>query len=191
MQGTVPRNLPFLYSVINTWSGNGYIDPTSNMAASKVYLLPGTLDTTVKQPVMNDLRAMYANYVAPANILYKNDLAVEHAVPANYFGGLCTFNGGPYVDNCNFDAAGEILKWLYGPLNLNNVNALTGAFINFDQALFWGNFNPVAYGMATSGYVYVPANCAAGQACKRHVALLFNIFCEPLKLMLGLLQGVL
>lgn len=170
MLNTAPRNLPYLYSVISTWSGNGYIDPTSNMAASKVYLLSGTLDTTVKQPVMNDLRTMYANYLPAANIFYKNDLAAEHSSPTDFFGGACTFNGIPYVDNCNFDAAGAILSWIYGPLNAKNVSTLSGVFINFDQAPFWGNFNPVMHGMATSGYVYVPASCAAGQACKLHVA---------------------
>lgn len=170
MLNTSTRNLPYLYSVINTWSGNGYIDPTSNMAASKVYLLSGTLDTTVKQPVMNDLRTMYANYLPAANIFYKNDLAAEHAVPTDFFGSACGFNGIPYVDNCNFDAAGAILNWLYGQLNAKNVSTLSGVFINFDQAPFWGNFNPVMHGMATSGYAYVPASCAAGQACKLHVA---------------------
>jgi poly(3-hydroxybutyrate) depolymerase len=170
MLNTAPRNLPYLYSIINTWSGNGYIDPTSNMAASKVYLLSGTLDSTVKQPVMNDLRTMYANYLPAANIVYKNDLAVEHSIPTDYYGGACTFNGGPFVDNCNFDTAGEILSWLYGSLNAKNVSTLSGVFINFDQAPFWGNFNPVMHGMASSGYAYVPASCAAGQACKLHIA---------------------
>jgi poly(3-hydroxybutyrate) depolymerase len=171
MLNTAPRNLPYLYSVINTWSRNGYIDPTSNMAGSKVYLLSGTLDTIVRQPVMTDLRTMYANYLPASNIFYKNDLAIEHAMPTDYFGGICSFNGGPYVDNCNFDAAGAILNWLYGPLNAKNVSTLSGSFINFDQAPFWGNGNPTAHGMAPTGYAYVPASCAAGQACKLHVAL--------------------
>lgn len=170
MLNTAPRNLPYLLSVINTWSGNGYIDPISNMAASRVYLLSGTLDTTVRQAVMTDLRTMYTSYLPAANIVYKNDLAVEHSVPTDYYGSLCTFNGGPFVSNCNFDAAGEILSWLYGPLNAKNVSTLSGVFINFDQAPFWGNFNPLMHGMASSGYAYVPANCAAGQACKLHVA---------------------
>ncbi len=54
MANTGSRNLPYLLSVVNTWSGNGYIDPVSNLASSKVYLISGTLDSTVKQPVMND-----------------------------------------------------------------------------------------------------------------------------------------
>jgi poly(3-hydroxybutyrate) depolymerase len=170
MANTGSRNLPYLMSVVNTWSGNGYIDPTSNMGASKVYLFSGTIDSTVRQPVMNDLKTMYANYLPAANIVYKNNLAAEHSMPTDFFGNGCAVNGSPYVDNCNFDTAGEILKWLYGPLNAKNAGALNGSFIQFDQAAFWGNFNPNTYSMASSGYAYVPAACGAGQACKLHVA---------------------
>jgi poly(3-hydroxybutyrate) depolymerase len=170
MADTGSRNLPYLMSVVNTWSGNGYIDPTSNMAGSKVYLFSGTIDSTVRQPVMNDLNTMYANYLPAANIVYKNNLAAEHSMPTDFFGNGCAINGNPYVNNCNFDTAGEILKTLYGPLNAKNAGALTGSFINFDQAAFWGNHNPNFYSMASSGYAYVPAACASGQACRLHVA---------------------
>lgn len=168
---TGSRNLPYLESVVTTWSGNGYIDPTSNMAASKVYLFSGTLDSTIKQPVMNDLNAMYGYYINPANVTYKNTTAAEHAMPTDFFGNGCSVSATPYVDNCNLDTAGDILKWLYGTLNAKNAGALGGSFVNFDQAAFWGNFNPTTHGMASSGYAYVPANCSAGQACKLHVAL--------------------
>jgi poly(3-hydroxybutyrate) depolymerase len=170
MANTGSRNLPYLMSVVNTWSGNGYIDPTSNMAASKVYLFSGTIDSTVRQPVMNDLNTMYANYLPAANIVYKNNLAAEHSMPTDFFGNGCAINGSPYLNNCNFDTAGEILKTLYGPLNAKNAGTLTGSFINFDQAAFWGNHNPNLYSMSNSGYAYVPAACSSGQACKLHVA---------------------
>ena len=170
MLNTASRNLPYLISTVSTWSGNGYIDPTSNMAASKVYLLSGTIDSTVKQPVMNDLRTMYGNYLPSANINYKNNLTAEHSIPTDFFGSNCGSNGSPFVNNCNFDTAGEILKWIYGTLNQKNVSTLGGSFINFDQAAFWGNGNPTLHGMASSGYAYVPNACAAGQSCKLHVA---------------------
>jgi hypothetical protein len=91
-------------------------------------------------------------------------------MPTDFFGNGCATNGSPYVNNCNFDTAGEILKQLYGPLNAKNAGLLTGSFINFDQAAFWGNHNPNTYSMASSGYAYVPAACSSGQACRLHVA---------------------
>jgi poly(3-hydroxybutyrate) depolymerase len=170
MADTGSRHLPFLLSVIRTWSGKGYIDPTGNLGASKVYLLSGTIDSTVRQPVVNDLRAMYSRFLPAANIFYKNDLAVEHAVPTDSFGNPCSVKGSPYIDNCNFDAAGAILKWIYGPLKPRNTGTLSGVFIDFDQAAFWGNGDPTAHGMENVGHAYVPAHCAAGQPCRLHVA---------------------
>ncbi|MEC5215884.1 poly(3-hydroxybutyrate) depolymerase [Actimicrobium sp. GrIS 1.19] len=168
---TASRNLPYLMSVVNTWSGNGYIDPIANLAGSKVYLFSGTLDSVVRQPVMNDLNTMYASYVGAANITYKNNIAAEHAVPTDSSGNACNVKGSPYINNCNLDTAGDMLKWMYGPLNAKNAAALTGSFINFDQRAFWGNADPTNHGMANDGWAYVPASCAAGQSCKLHVAL--------------------
>jgi poly(3-hydroxybutyrate) depolymerase len=170
MNGGGSRDLPFLLSVVQTWSGNGYIDPTRNLASSRVYLLSGTIDSAVLPPVMDDLRAMYARFIPRAHIAYKNDLAVEHAVPTDDFGNGCSIKAKPYINNCNFDAAGNILRWIYGSLRARKTGALSGVFINFDQAAFWGNFDPAVHGMADSGFAYVPANCAAGQACRLHVA---------------------
>lgn len=171
MADTGPRNLPFLLSVIRTWSGNGYIDPTGNLAASRVYLLSGTIDSAVRQPVVNDLRTMYSRFLPAANISYNDELAVEHAVPTDDYGNACSVKASPYIDNCNFDAAGAILQWIYGPLKARNTGSLSGIFIDFDQAAFWGNADPTTHGMEKVGHVYVPASCAAGQACRLHVAL--------------------
>ena len=148
MADTGSRNLPYLISTVNTWSGNGYIDPTSNLTASKVYLFSGTIDSTVRQPVMNDLHAMYQNYVSVANITYKNNIAAEHSLPTDYTGNNCSYNGAPYINNCNFDTAGEILKWIYGAMNAKNAGAPGGSFVNFNQKSFWGNSDPGTHGMA-------------------------------------------
>jgi poly(3-hydroxybutyrate) depolymerase len=170
MANTGSRNLSKLLSVIHTWSSNGYIDPTSSLSASKVYLLSGTIDSIVRQPVVDDLKTMYARYLPETNILYKNDLAVQHSMPTDFYGNGCAFKGEPYINNCNFDAAGNLLNWIYGPLKAKNMNALSGVFLSFDQTAFWGNHDPRAHGMGDVGYAYVPTSCAAGQACRLHIA---------------------
>ncbi len=166
---TGSRNLPYLVSTVSTWSGNGYIDASTNLATSRIYLFSGTLDSVVKQPVMNDLQSMALNYVPAANISYKNTLPAEHAIVTDAYGNGCSYKGDPYINNCNFDTAGALLKWLYGALNARNVATLAGSFVNFNQQSFWGNGDPTAHGMADDGWAYVPANCTAGQACKLHV----------------------
>ena len=166
---TGSRNLPYLVSTVNTWSGNGYIDPTSNLATSKAYLFSGTLDSVVRQPVMNDLQSMYLNYVPAANLRYNNSIAAEHAIVTDTYGNACSYKGDPFINNCNVDSAGAILQWIYGALSPRNLSTLTGSFVNFNQRSFWGNGDPTTHGMADDGWVYVPANCAAKQTCKLHV----------------------
>jgi hypothetical protein len=48
---TGARNLPYLISVVEGWSGTGYIDPVSNLVSPKVYLFSDTIDSTIRQPV--------------------------------------------------------------------------------------------------------------------------------------------
>ena len=157
-----------LITTTNSWASQASIDPTSNLAASKVYLYSGSSDTTVKQLVMNEANVYYKNYLPAANVFYKNNIASEHAMVTDYFGSACAIKASPYINNCNFDLAGEMLKWIYGPLNARNDGALSGSFVEFNQAEFIAN--PTTHGMAATGWLYVPASCAAGQACSLHVA---------------------
>ncbi|MGH8809644.1 MAG: extracellular catalytic domain type 2 short-chain-length polyhydroxyalkanoate depolymerase [Noviherbaspirillum sp.] len=157
-----------LITTTNTWASQGSIDPTSNLTNSKVYLFSGSLDSTVKPLVMNEANNYYKNYVNNANIFYKNNIAAEHAMVTDYFGSACSTKASPYINNCNFDLAGEILKWIYGPLNAKNTGTLGGSFVEFNQSDFIAS--PTTHGMANTGWAYVPANCGASQACKLHVA---------------------
>jgi len=158
-----------LISTTNSWASQGVIDPTSNLTNSRVYLFSGSLDSTVRPLVMDEANTYYRNYVNHANVFYKKDIAAEHAMVTDYFGNSCSTKASPYINNCNFDLAGEILKWIYGSLNAKNNGSLGGSFIEFNQAEFISN--PTSRGMANTGWMYVPANCAAGQSCRLHVAL--------------------
>jgi poly(3-hydroxybutyrate) depolymerase/chitodextrinase len=156
-----------LISTTNNWASQGLIDPTSNLANSKVYLYSGTIDSTVRQLVMNEAETYYKNYINSANVFYKKDIASEHAMVTDYFGSGCSVKGSPYINNCNVDLAGEILKWIYGPLNAKNTGTLGGSFIEFNQAEFIAS--PATHGMAATGWAYVPASCAANGQCRVHV----------------------
>jgi poly(3-hydroxybutyrate) depolymerase/chitodextrinase len=158
-----------LISTTNSWASQGLIDPTSNLTNSRVYLYSGTIDSTVKQLVMNEANTYYKSYVNNANIFYKNSLASEHAMVTDYFGSGCSVKASPYINNCGFDLAGEMLKWIYGSLNPKNTGTLGGSFVEFNQSDFIAS--PTTHGMANTGWLYVPASCGSNQACKLHVAL--------------------
>jgi hypothetical protein len=79
------------------------------------------------------------------------------------YGSSCKTLGSPYINNCGYDAAGELLKWIYGPLFPRNTGNRSGRFIAFDQSEFLPL--PGWHGMADTGYLYVPPACdTAAQA---------------------------
>lgn len=156
-----------LVSTTNSWASSGLIDPVANLNGSKVYLFSGTSDNTVVPAVMNDLKTYYQSFVPTANTFYKNTLGAGHAMVTDDYGAACSSTASPYINNCGFDLAGEMLKYLHGNLNTRNNGTLTGTLTEFDQGAF-----VTGHGMAATGWVYVPQSCAAGAtACRVHVAL--------------------
>ncbi|WP_295850610.1 PHB depolymerase family esterase [uncultured Xylophilus sp.] len=167
-----PSGIPTasLVSTTNSWANQGLIDPTSNLTASKVYLFSGSLDSVVKPGVMDALKTYYQSYVPNANVVYKKDLAAEHAMVTDDYGSACSTKGAPYINDCNFDLAGAILQQLYGTLNARNNGTLGGSFVEYDQGAFISG-----HGMASTGWAYVPQACAAGSgtaaSCRLHVVM--------------------
>ena len=155
-----------LVATTKSWANSGAIDPVANLANSKLYLYSGTQDETVVQAVMNDLKTYYASFVPAASTVYKNTIGSGHGMITDDFGGTCATTASPYVDDCNFDLAGALLQQLYGTLAPRNAGALSGNFVQFDQTAFVSG-----HGMASTGWLYVPADCAAGATCRLHVAL--------------------
>jgi poly(3-hydroxybutyrate) depolymerase len=151
----------------NNWGSQGLIDPVVNLQNSKLYLFSGTLDSAVKTGVMDALKTYYNSFVPAANVVYKKDVAAEHAMITDDYGSTCSTKAAPYINDCNFDLAGAILAQLYGSLNARNVNALPAAnFVQFNQSQFI-----TGHGMAANGWAYVPAACATGMQCRLHVVL--------------------
>ncbi len=149
-------------------ASRGTIDPPSNLARHRIWLFSGKADSIVPQTVMNDLAAYYANYVEQSAINYKADIDAQHAQPTDFYGNSCATLGDPYINNCGYDAAGELLKWVYGSLNPRNDSELSGTLVQFDQAEFLRD--PVSHGMDKNGWLYVPAACRDQQQCRVHIA---------------------
>jgi hypothetical protein len=122
----------------------------------------------VPPPVMDALQSYYAHYVGVSNLTFRNDIPAQHAMPTDSFGNACGTLGEPFISNCGFDAAGELLKWIYGPLNPKNTGVLGGSLIEFDQSEFITA--PASHGMWPKGWAYVPSSCANGALCRLHVA---------------------
>lgn len=167
---TIPASaLSTMQADLNNWSGTA-IDAKSNVAAQKVYLFVGTSDATVGPNPMNAVQTQYLdNGVAAANLSYVQRSGTAHVLPTDFDASgntSCGTSASPYIANCGYDGAKAVLTQLYGPLNARNDSPAAANYVEFDQTAF--STNP---GLATSGWAYIPANCAAGQSCKLHVAL--------------------
>lgn len=160
-------NVAELAATTERYAAQGGIDPTSNLAAHRIWLFSGSVDTLVPEPVVNDLRHYYARYTDA--IVYRNDIAAQHAMPTDGYGYPCAVLAPPYINNCAFDAAGELLDWIYGGLDMKSAAPPAGRFIEFDQAQFLRS--PARQGMAATGYLYLPPDCEASQGlgCRLHV----------------------
>ena len=155
---------------MRSWSGDK-IDPVENLRNRKIYLETGTADPTVGVNPMNKLRDQLAEFSDPAKVSYIKTEGAGHTFPTDFDApGNAPCDVGsqsPFISNCGYDGAGEVLKWMYGELQPRNDGELTGSLIEFDQT---GSFG--AAGMAATGYVYIPAACQDGSVkCKLHVAL--------------------
>jgi poly(3-hydroxybutyrate) depolymerase len=162
-------DVPALVGATRHFAQSGAIDGTTHLANHRVYLFSGALDTKVPPSVVRDLAKFYKAFTNQTNIRLVANIRASHAMPTLSFGNPCDTSEAPYIDRCGYDAAGELLAWIYGSLHPARMGALGGAFVEFDQGEFLSN--PTSHGMDTSGWIYVPANCSAGQRCRVHVAL--------------------
>jgi poly(3-hydroxybutyrate) depolymerase len=155
---------------ITHWSGTSN-DAVANVAAQKVFLWVGSSDTTVGPNPMAAVRTQYTNNgVTAANLSFNQLSGAAHTFPTDFAGSgdnACGTASSPYISNCSYDGAGAMLKQFYGALNARNNAPASGNYIQFDQTPYTAG-NP---GMASTGWIYVPANCASGTQCKLHVAL--------------------
>ena len=154
---------------INNWSGT-LIDPKANLALMKWFLFVGSSDTTVGPNPMVALRTQLQNNGVPAaSLVYVQRSATAHTFPTNFDStgnNACNSTASPYISNCGYDGAQALLSHLHGPLNARNNAPAAANYRQFDQTEFTSN-----PGMAATGWLYVPANCAAGASCSLHVAL--------------------
>jgi poly(3-hydroxybutyrate) depolymerase len=138
------------------------IDPPSNLRNSRVWLFHGLRDRTVYPAVVHALREYYGFYGVKAALV--DHRPAGHAMVTLDAGNKeCAATREPYINDCDYDAAGELLKHLLGPLR-NPPGKPAGALLRFAQDAYAEEAR-----MGESGYVYVPKACEKGR-CRVHVA---------------------
>jgi len=147
-----------------TYARGGQIDPTANLASTRVWLFSGTRDHTVERPVVEAVARFYATF-GVSNIPLQTRPA-GHAMVTEYSGTPCGTTEPPFINDCDYDAAGALLAYLLGVLRPPAVKE-SGQFVAFDQKAFAGG-DAYTVSLADTGYLYVPTACAS-EACRVHV----------------------
>jgi poly(3-hydroxybutyrate) depolymerase len=149
-------------------AGAGRIDPLLGLADDRVYLFSGTQDGTVTRPVMDATRDFYRQAgIAEQSIKYIDDVPAGHAFIVEEAANACGVTESPFINDCDYDQAGDILRHLYGPLQPPGAMD-PSRLLEFDQTEFLAN--PETHGMASTGFVYIPAVCLSGETCRLHIA---------------------
>jgi hypothetical protein len=160
-------------------AASGAIDPLQFVSRQKVYIFHGYNDAVVAPAATDAAAAFYRHYLGEANrgnLYYQTAVGAGHSLVIaqdSPSAGLnkCNENKTPFIDACGHDQAGIILQHIYGPLNSPGPGPLTGTMKPFDQSIYTKPDGPTWLSLAGTGYVFVPAACEDGEACRVHIVL--------------------
>jgi poly(3-hydroxybutyrate) depolymerase len=160
------------------FANRGTIDPVSGLKGDRVYIFTGRSDHVVSPQTVERARDVYLALGVPASqIRFVGVTALPgngagHSWVTKAYGVPCDANESPYINRCEYDQAGEILKQIYGSLK-PAAEKPSGTFVEFSQAEFVPGGMVPEKGMWDAGYAYVPQACAPGAStkCALHVAL--------------------
>lgn len=143
----------------------GLLADPANLANDRVYLFHGTQDTTVSALVQNSTAALYAEFIPADQIRQVNDVAAGHIFPAMESEHGCAEMVAPFVGDCDYDGAGELLKYLYPGLNAPGDETETDLL----EVTLPGTGDA---NLMDTAYLYVPPACTEdGESCALHMVL--------------------
>ncbi len=166
---TTRRGMPDLQALeqrLADYRERDLVGEAEALAELRVYVWHGEADTVVEPRLGAALTEQFQGWLGdPASQLQlRQDAEVGHGWPIDAAvipsdaGELadCREGGAPHLLACDLDIAGDALAWLHGEQVPPASDALHGELLRFDQ----GDFE--AKGLADTGYLFVPEECAAG-----------------------------
>lgn len=161
-------NVPHLVELTQQLADAGKIDNVENLKDDKIYIFTGKSDKTVLPTVVEKTRDYFLALGVPEpSIMFRNDVDAGHAIITNVDTDVkCDVTKAPYINDCDFFQAYEILNFIYPDLK-PPATELTGEMIKFNQKEF---IDAPFTSMSDNAYVYVPAACK-NKSCKLHVVL--------------------
>ncbi len=164
---------PQVYGIFSARAlkGNqGTIDDIGNLRRHRIYLMSGGQDHVVDRQLVSAAELVYREHGVPQGQIHREDLPdAGHAFPSLQATAACGVTRSPFINQCQVDTAGDLLKWLYPDMAAVVPGAVDhGAFYQFSQRVYAGSGFT---GLDNTGWLYVPKACKeAGSGCRLHVA---------------------
>ena len=158
------------FSELATQGNRADIDATSHLASHRIWLFSGGRDHVVDRQLVNAAHIYYQHMGVPeAHTRHKDIADAGHGFPSPQATQACGATHTPFLTQCQFDAAGELFKWLYPDLGTLQPAAVDDtALLPFQQTGYASasTFN----GLDSTGWLYVPKACTQpGAQCRLHV----------------------
>lgn len=143
----------------------GNIADPQNLADDRVWLYRGTVDSRVSALVHWAGADLYAEFVPGEQMRRVDDIDADHVFPAKGQGNDCHEVVAPYVGDCGYDGAGELLSFLYPGLT-EPASVQVGDVLSVELP------DAAEAELLETAYLYVPRACEGGaQSCALHVVL--------------------
>ena len=154
-----------LASGIREDAAAGKLADPANLADDRVWMFRGSQDSKISAAVHGRAADVYAEFVPADQILEVENIDAEHVFPADGRGNSCMEIVPPYVGDCGYDGAGELLNFLYPGLSEPKPAAPT-ALLEVELA------GAGDAELLETAYLFVPEACAdGGRSCGLHLVL--------------------
>jgi hypothetical protein len=119
----IKKDVRRLVLLAQAYESQRKIDSLSNLKKHKTYILhvfiinlsKGFRDNTVKIEASEKLKQFY-EMLGVTNITTTFDIAAGHGIITPDFGNECSSTKTPWINKCDYSAAGRILETMYGRL---------------------------------------------------------------------------
>lgn len=144
------------------------IDDPANLAKHKVWMLSGAKDLLVPIAVMDTLQTYYQHFMPATHIAYVKSSKASHGMVTESQGGSCSISLPPFINDCDFDAAGALFTQIYGALQVKTA-ARPANLHTFNQQAFF-DVADKSISLHENAHIYLPEACQRGQRCRLHIA---------------------
>ncbi len=146
---------------------SGAIAPLAELESARVWIFHSPADSVVAPAAGRALADFYRAFVPDSQVVLVDDVETAHGWPTLDAGAACLEWGGDYINDCDYDTAGILLRHLYGDLNDRKPGASAENLVAADFSAYFDADSDVS----NTGYLYVPDSCSSGAGdCGLHIA---------------------